>query len=293
MSAAHNRREYVRFGGTLADVEGRRQPAWLMTQYPRHMPSGSDFLPPWITHRVHALLAETSYKPSLSGDLGSTYAATHDPQQVAPCAMWEAGAGCCGSMGMPCQAFHDPELLCLNTCEMSKGVCQGFGCFRVVDNGPHHHDAWMMDVNYFMYEPPPTILSDSEEGEEDEDAYAGHCWLVSLVKDVEHASKDPLDDTGYQQVKWFMSQLRPPPCETHFCAAGPGLTPMMYHLAHRELKAGPDFTSYRHYEIHAQMRHRPVKFLDTPCDLRQPCAGTNKFIDVYTLRSPSNVPSSS
>jgi len=230
--------------------------------------------------------------PSLSGDLGSTYGATHDPQQAAPCAMWEAGAGCCGSIGMPCQAFHDPELMCLNTCETSKAVCQGFGCFRVVDNGPHHHDLWMMDVNYFMYEPlKPAKSSEDEEasdGDDNEKDYVdGHCWLSALVQDVEAAAKTPLDDTGLRQTKWFLQQLEGCIPSSHMSAAGPGFAPLMLHIAQLELGPGPDFSSDDHHRMFARNRQEPIRFLDTPCDLRRSWAGTNKFRVVYQKSSSS------
>ena len=291
MASAHNRREYVKFAGTLEDVEKRLRGKVHDTRYPRFRANGTDELPVWITHRVHAQLSSTIYKPSLSGDLGSTYGATHDSTQVAPCAMWEAGAGCCGTIGMPCQGFHDPELLMLNTCEMSKAVCQGFGCFRVVDNGFYHHDQWCSDVNYFTRErdaPRQGTVSDSTTSEDEE--YAGDCWALALGKDLKQSARTPLDSTGYDQVVWFRNNLIKEKYESHFSAAGPGFAPMMYSILCYELEQGPDCTSFSHFLIFKGNRHEPIKHLDTPQDLREYTPGTDKFKYEYSNSSSSSGP---
>jgi hypothetical protein len=174
---------------------------------------------------------------------------------------------------------------------MSKAVCQGFGCFRVVDNGFYHHDQWCSDVNYFTRErdaPRQGTVSDSTTSEDEE--YAGDCWALALGKDLKQSARTPLDSTGYDQVVWFRNNLIKEKYESHFSAAGPGFAPMMYSILCYELEQGPDCTSFSHFLIFKGNRHEPIKHLDTPQDLREYTPGTDKFKYEYSNSSSSSGP---
>ena len=288
MASSHNRQEYVVFGQTTLDVEHRRSRDVRTDQY-RTLPSHNrGYLPPWITTRVQDLLTK-GHSPPLAGDLGSSCGCVLNPSAVAPCAMWQAGAGCFGTTGLPCQAFHDPELLCLNTCEMVKAVCQGFGCYRVTNNGVYHHDLWMEDVRYFAQEPALSLDADPDApdlDEIDDNSYDGHCFMLALAKDVEASKCKPLNGNGYKQVKWFQKNFRPRQCKPHISSAGLGLATLVYHIADHELQRGPDALTSRYVAMDI-VRKNNLGFLDAARDLNKRWSGTNKFKDVYSKKPPS------
>jgi hypothetical protein len=273
------------------DVEHMRSKEARTKEYKMFPSQNSNYLPPWMTARVTDLLSR-GHSPPLSGDLGSSCGCVHNPHAVAPCSMWQAGAGCFGTIGHPCQALHDPELLCLNTCEMSKAVCQGFGCYRVTNGGAVHHDLWMEDVRNFAQE---AVLSlEQQPGAPDLDMvddnnYDGHCFMLALAKDVEASKCTPLNGHGYEQVKWFQRNFRPPYDHPHISSAGLGLATLVYHIADYELMMGPDVYSSRYRALDVYRRTQ-FGFLDAARDLNQRWKGTNKFKDVYSKKSPTQSP---